>query len=369
MPRAVVLAAIAGATLGQPPNPARAPVGPRRTGPMGVPVSTRMFMDHDALKVHTLIRAPQTPARPSSINVRNRAPGVTKAGVTIRYDPYQPHSGFFSAGFAHGWEDSTFAVFRRFVNNASVVLDIGAWIGPTALWFAKVARHVVALEPTEAAFRELKRNLDTNVDIAPGTIDIVNAGMSDRSQTAGMSNRGDSMDQLELERRRRERRRLLQMPRINGTNERRLLQKINVRVTNIADLEEQYPILREVSFVKVDTEGFERRIMPALHTWLKERKPVVFLSLHPMYTSISNVSKAVAVMRDVFPFVWESDMRSPFDYAGHHGRGYQGDTKSHGGVDMLGTWHDITKSKPGGGASNTLAMTLRYELDGRRRMA
>ena len=186
---ALLLAAIAGFALGQ-YTPSRAPIGgPGVRTSMGMPSATKEFMDHQALGVHTLLRAPQTPSRPTPTTMARRVPAVTKAGVVIKYDPYQPHSGFFLGAFARNWEDSSFAVFRRFVNNSSVVLDIGAWIGPTALWFAKVARHVVALEPTEAAFRELKRNLDINVEIAPGTIDLVNAGMSDRSQTAGMTTR------------------------------------------------------------------------------------------------------------------------------------------------------------------------------------
>ena len=43
----------------------------------------------------------------------------------------------------------------------SVILDIGAWVGPYSLFFSKIFREegrVYAFEPDSEAFNKLKRN-------------------------------------------------------------------------------------------------------------------------------------------------------------------------------------------------------------------
>jgi hypothetical protein len=89
----------------------------------------------------------------------------------------------------------------------------------------------------------------------------------------------------------------------------------------------------------VDTEGFERRIMPALEGWLARCKPVLLLSLHPMYTSAQNLERAVNATRRVFPYVWEADMRTPFNFVNHRLRGFRG--REHGGLSLIGTWQHL----------------------------
>ena len=109
-----------------------------------------------------------------------------------------------------------------------------------------------------------------------------------------------------------------------------------------------YPILSRATFVKVDTEGFERRIMPALagSGWLARCKPILYLSLHPMYTSAENLERAVNATKRAFPYVWKADMRTPFDFVNHRRSGYR-DTAhltEHGGLSLIGTWQDLVVS-------------------------
>lgn len=128
---------------------------------------------------------------------------VLKAGVRIYYDVHSQWLGSWYATKYATWERGTFRVFERFVQNDSIVLDVGAWIGPTCLWLAHKARHTVCLEPTTTAFTALQRNLQQNTDLRPHAVHLVNAALSNTQQVAVMTNSGDSMDQLALERRRR----------------------------------------------------------------------------------------------------------------------------------------------------------------------
>ena len=253
---------------------------------------------------------------------------VVKAGARIHVDPSALGQRWFWHDYPN-WEPSTFRVFERFVSDDSIVLDVGAWIGPTCLWFAHKARHTVCLEPTQAAFNALRSHLQQNMAyLRADAVHLVNAALGDTKQTALMTNRGDSMDRLALARRRLRR---LSTARENLVN-----------VTTISDLERTHPFLSRVTFVKVDTEGFERRIMPALEDsgWLARCKPVLHLSLHPIFTSAKNLESAVNATRRVFPYVWETDMRTPFDFVKHRRRGYRG--FEHGGTSLIGTWQQLT---------------------------
>ena len=103
---------------------------------------------------------------------------VVKAGAQIHFDPSIPMGRWYQNAYL-SWETSTFRVFERFVDDDSIVLDVGAWIGPTCLWFAHKARHTVCLEPTPAAFNSLQRNLQQNMAyLREDAVHLVNAALS-----------------------------------------------------------------------------------------------------------------------------------------------------------------------------------------------
>ena len=187
----------------------------------------------------------------------------------------------------------------------------------------------MCLEPTQAAFNALRSHLQQNMAyLRPDAVHLVNAALGDTKQTALMTNRGDSMDRLALTRRR--------LRRLSTAKENL------VNVTTISELERTHPFLSRATFVKVDTEGFERRIMPSLEDsgWLVRCKPVLHLSLHPIFTSAKNLESAVNATRRVFPYVREPDMRTPFDFVKHRRSGYKG--IEHGGLSLIGTWQQLT---------------------------
>ena len=262
---------------------------------------------------------------------------VQKGAAAVYFNRSLPQARFW--GQYAAWERDTFRVVSRLVGAESTVLDIGGWIGPTSLWFAHVAKYTVALEPTSAAFAELSANLAVNRPHLPrgSSIELVNAGMSHTAGEANMSNRGDSMDRLELERRRRRLQEEARAPaKAAPAKAAKAALRASVRLVTIADLEARYPQLAHTTFVKVDTEGFERHIVPALGAWLGKRKPTLFLSLHPIFTSQANLLRVMAVVRQTFPFVYECDMVTRFRYQYHSSTGFRG--AAHRGVDVVASF-------------------------------
>ena len=90
---------------------------------------------------------------------------VRKDGIDINYGLHTFWSGWWVTLYT-GWENDTFNIFARFLNEESVVLDIGAWAGPTALWAAYRAKTVIAVEPSPRAFFQLWENLQANPALA-----------------------------------------------------------------------------------------------------------------------------------------------------------------------------------------------------------
>ena len=89
---------------------------------------------------------------------------VKIGGRTIAVADDQPT--FWDKVAAGAWEPGTLEVIDRFVDDETVFLDLGAWVGPTALYAAGRAKRVVAVEADPAALDQLQRNLGANPDLA-----------------------------------------------------------------------------------------------------------------------------------------------------------------------------------------------------------
>ena len=63
------------------------------------------------------------------------------------------------------WEPETFSVFDSNIDEQTLFIDVGGWIGSTSLYAAQIAKKTLILEPDPIAFKRLKENLDLNLNI------------------------------------------------------------------------------------------------------------------------------------------------------------------------------------------------------------
>jgi FkbM family methyltransferase len=63
--------------------------------------------------------------------------------------------------FPH-WEPNTFKTFRQVVNNEKIAIDIGAWIGLTAIWLSKHFKEVVCIDADKKSVVSLEKNLQAS---------------------------------------------------------------------------------------------------------------------------------------------------------------------------------------------------------------
>jgi FkbM family methyltransferase len=74
-------------------------------------------------------------------------------------------NGFFWDMFStSGWEPYTLEWIKEYSNKSGCFLDIGGWVGPTAIWASKYYQYVYAFEPDPVAYKSLKANSDLNAD-------------------------------------------------------------------------------------------------------------------------------------------------------------------------------------------------------------
>jgi len=181
-------------------------------------------------------------------------------GVPFRLEPY--HSKFWRRASRGAWESETFAVLDAHLAPDADYLDIGAWIGPTVLYAAKKARHVWAFEPDATAFRHLAWNIELNGLDNVSALPVALAGRTGIAHMASFGGEpGDSMTSL------------LNAGASGGTD---------VVTLDWASFAGDVDLSR-VSLVKIDIEGAEFDLLPALQPWLAAQRPALYLSTHAPY--------------------------------------------------------------------------------------
>ncbi len=170
---------------------------------------------------------------------------------------------FWDAVQSGRWEPHTFQFFRTHIAPDVLVLDVGAWIGPTALFAAQLGAKCIAFEPDPKAFVELEENYRANSDATwIDRLSIVNAAVTVDGEPITLGSRaggGDSMSSALF---------------------------ADQQTSWIAQSKRLQDILREHRepgqplFIKIDIEGGEYSLLPAIKEILAEDGVRVHLSIH-----------------------------------------------------------------------------------------
>lgn len=175
----------------------------------------------------------------------------------------------------------------------SVVLDIGANIGLTALLFSDNAHTVHAFEPAPSTFSFLKANIDR---AKKKNIKLHNIGLGDVAQNATIkkcntfpagafiSDHVIASDQLGIE---------------------------DEAITiNTIDAFVKESSIEKISLIKIDAEGFEEKILSGAEKTLKNMKPVVILEMNHWCLNVfqrRSLPDFLDTLRSFFPIVLAYD--------------------------------------------------------------
>lgn len=143
------------------------------------------------------------------------------------------------------WEPTTYEIFDGLISDKYCYLDIGAWIGPTALYATQLAKRAYAFELDPIAFQELKQNVaaNKNADWASRLV-IYNKAIASSSGTLRLGSRGsggDSMSSVLF---------------VDGET------SWDVEAITLAQFIDTEKLQDEKLFLKIDIEGGEYELLP-----------------------------------------------------------------------------------------------------------
>jgi FkbM family methyltransferase len=181
------------------------------------------------------------------------------------------------------WEKETYRIFNENIDKDTLVIDIGAWIGPTVLYSAQIAKKCIAFEPDPIAFPRLQENLNlNNTKTWSQNLIIYQKAVSSTSGHISLGNRhggGDSMSSV-----------LFSDNAINWI----------VEAVTLEDIINEHRKENEKIFLKIDIEGGEYELIPAIKDYLQDKRITAFISLHPQFLRRSlkkSVGKNLGVPR------------------------------------------------------------------------
>jgi FkbM family methyltransferase len=176
------------------------------------------------------------------------------------------------------WEINTYKIFDTFLDPDHSYIDIGAFIGPTVLYGAQIAKKVYAFEPDPFSFKELKKNISLNPHLKE-KIEVHEKCLNSHMGKVKFGSRslgGDTISSLLF---------------------------ADAKTSWIVDGITFDEFIREnkikdCNFIKMDIEGGEAIILPSMKHYLEENKPVIHVSLHqPLFTNpVTDTKNIIGVL-------------------------------------------------------------------------
>ena len=251
-----------------------------RTGSAGLPANGRGAATSGRLPQEPgawHIAAPGSDAvtQPPSAAAPSRP--VRLAGVEICVADDKPT--FWARAAAGDWEPETLAALAEATGHGVVVLDIGAWVGPTTLFAAARGARVLAVEADPAALLQLAANIAANPTLSPRIRVLARAAAPEPGMIRlGPARKpGDSMSSI------------LHAGR-EGAWE--------VEVATPAGLMAAVTALGDGPLtVKIDIEGGEYALLPPLVAALPERATTLLCAFHPRILAATGVDAATIAAR------------------------------------------------------------------------
>jgi len=171
--------------------------------------------------------------------------------------------GFWRLVNPKQWEPATFRAIAPQITQQTTFFDFGAWIGPISLFAASLGAKVFAFEPDPVAARKLRENIALNPEFG-SRIQVFEKAVwpvSKRLILGARHTQGDSMSSV-----------------LHTKSE--ITWEVDVVTpSDIAALApEAVPL-----FLKIDIEGCEYEVVPALEGLLARPEVAALVSFHPRF--------------------------------------------------------------------------------------
>ena len=199
---------------------------------------------------------------------------------------------FWTKQFRGTWESDTLRILDEFLSPTSLYIDIGSWIGPTALYASSQAGRVICLEPDPVAHAALVRNIAVNpglhnvevfnVALGPedGHISIGGNGLLGNSESTILVQEPTYLYRKAVKSRKATDRK---------NQEWRAGATTTARMVSPSSLFSNYNSASN-TLVKMDIEGGEKLALPPLIDALRQYNSTLLLSLHWVYLTKTEIT-------------------------------------------------------------------------------
>lgn len=197
------------------------------------------------------------------------------------------------------WEPFTFNVLDHYSDKHKTYVDVGAWVGPTVLYAANKFKKVVCFEADPVALQALEKNLAVN---QYDNVTLIKKALADKNGTIKFGGNwvmGNSESTI-----------LVNDPQFfenghrpdqRGTKESRATNIIEVESIDIESAIEKYNIdPADIALIKMDIEGGEHVVIPAMENFLKTYKPALYVSLHYCYLAKKQSDAVIDLLFDIY---------------------------------------------------------------------
>ena len=196
------------------------------------------------------------------------------------------------------WELDSFHIFNLYKNNEGIYMDIGAWVGPTAIYCANIYKKVIAIEPDPLALEELKKNISVN---NINNISVIEKGLSSENgitQFGGNGKLGNSESTLLIANKEEY---FSYQGRHTETWKHSHNEIVEIETITIEKLIEQQNIdPKNISLIKMDIEGGEKIVVPSLVNFLNTYKPIFYISLHPCFLKMDDINQIIDILFNIY---------------------------------------------------------------------
>ncbi len=255
------------------------------------------------------------------VNVKNDDSIVSFEVEDDYREPNWCPNGFFQDQFLSGWEKDTLRVVSSFASPSKVLIDVGAWIGPITLYGSKLYDRVVSFEPDPVALVHLKRNL--GLPRHDGKPQGYNVTLFEKGLTSVTSSKGQlfggSKDLGNSETTflvgydffRKE----ASDPTQRGSYEDRTSNLITVPTITLEDsLLAAKVDPGDIGLIKIDIEGGEHFLVPAIKSFLKANKVPLLISLHYCFLPKTYVWSILESLYEIYTIVKDIHTDVQVDY-------------------------------------------------------
>ena len=207
---------------------------------------------------------------------------------------------WFQYSIREKWEEETFNILDFYSKTKPVYIDIGAWIGPTVLYASRKYDNIICFEPDPVAVERLEQNILIS---AISNVTLVKKALSESEGTTkfgGNWELGNSMSTLLVNNEQ-----FLNSGNIPGqygdTNS-RSQNIIEVATTTLEKvLDDNKIIPDDIALIKMDIEGGESIVIPAIQSFLEKHKPPLYISLHRCFLLPPEITKLVDILFNIYP--------------------------------------------------------------------